>query len=179
MSNSHPFIIYADYCTGKEAAASQYTKLIRSLAEAGLATEVRSGDGTSLLIFVKAAEESVLSEVVYRSRIKDWLHGVRQIQPVKEAADTLTSEPLTDAERHRQIYQMITLPKEDGGAGIIAKHGEWKNVEAIFPLHDHVKNKNMLSEFSMKTILTPQDLDRIRDTFGEKVRFCTSVDCIR
>jgi anoctamin-10 len=139
------------------------------LAEAGLNTEVRNGNGNSLLVFVKAADESILTDVVYRSRMRDWLHGVRQIQPVKDAPGALTSQPLTDAEKLRQIHSMIVAPKEEGGAGITPKHGDWTNVEAVFPLHDHVKNKKWLSEFARKTFLTPEDLDEVRDTVGEKV----------
>jgi anoctamin-10 len=145
--------------------------LIRALAEVGLTTEVRNGDGTSLLVFIKAADENILADVVHRSRLRDWLHGVRQIQPVKDAATTLTKEPLTDAERHRQIHHMITGLREDGGAAICPKSGDWKNVDAIFPLHDHVKNKKWLTEFSRKTFLTPEDLDDVKDTVGEKVSY--------
>ena len=131
---------------------------------------------------MKAADERVLAEVVHRSRIKDWLNGVRHVQPNSDVANILTSEPLSDAERLRQIHHMICSSREEGGAGITPKHGEWKNVEAVFPLHDHVKNKKWLTEFSRKTFLTPDDLDDIRDTVGEKVsqriastRTCTKV----
>lgn len=146
----------------------QFKKLIRALAETGLTTEVRRGDETSLLVFVKAADENIFAQVVYRSRIKDWLHGVRQMQPTSNPADTLAAEPLTDAERYRQIHHMICCPTEEGGAGITPKYGEWKNVEAVFPLHDHVKNKKWLTEFSRKTFLSADDLDEIRNTVGEK-----------
>ena len=118
---------------------------------------------------MKAADENLFSEAVNRSRIRDWLHGVRQIQPVANAAEALTKEPLTQSERYRQIHEMITLPAEDGGANITVKSGEWKNVEAIFPLHDHALNKKWLTEFTKKTFLTPDDLDQIRNVFGAKV----------
>lgn len=153
----------------RETGVVQFKKLVRLLADVGLSTEVRRGDETSLLIFVRAADEKIFADVVYRSRIKDWLHGIRQIQPANDPATTLTSEPLTDAERHRQIHHMICCPREEGGAGITPRHGEWKAVEAVFPLHDHVKNKKWLTEFSRKTFLTPEDLDDIKDTVGEKV----------
>lgn len=91
------------------------------------------------------------------------------MQPDKDTAKTLTQEPLTDSERLRMIYQMITSPLADGGAGITPKHGDWENVDSIFPLHDHVRNKRWLNDFSKKTLLTPDDLDQIRDTVGEKV----------
>jgi anoctamin-10 len=152
----------------KEQGIEQFKKLIRVLAETGLTTEVRRGDETSLLVFVKAADENIFAQVVYRSRIKDWLHGVRQMQPTSNPADTLAAEPLTDAERYRQIHHMICCSTEEGGAGITPKYGEWKNVEAVFPLHDHVKNKKWLTDFSRKTFLSAEDLDEIRNTVGEK-----------
>ncbi|KAK5213239.1 hypothetical protein LTR20_009360 [Exophiala xenobiotica] len=155
----------------KPAGIAQFQKLVRALAETGLTTEVRRGDETSLLVFVKAADEQIFSDVVFRSRIKDWLYGIRQIQPTKDTAETLASEPLTQAERYRMIHHMICCPQEEGGAGITPKHGEWKSVEAIFPLHDHVKNKKWLAEFTRKTFLTPEDLDEIRNIMGEKIGY--------
>lgn len=71
------------------------------------------------------------------------------------------------------IHSLITCQSIDGGAGITPKHGEWKNVEALFPLHDHARNKTWLAEFAKKTFLTPDDLDHIRDCVGEKV--CSSI----
>ena len=112
--------------------------------------------------------------------MKDWLYGVRQIQPTTDAAQTLTTEPLTEAERLRHIHHMIACTREEGGAGITPKHGEWKNVEAIFPLHDHDRNKKWLTEFTQKTFLTTDDLDEIKNTVGEKVSVpCRAVVSIR
>ncbi len=160
----------------KQAGIAQFQKLVRALAETGLTTEVRRGDETSLLVFVRAADEQVFANVVFRSRIKDWLYGIRQIQPTKDTAETLASEQLTQAERYRMIHHMICCPQEEGGAGITPKHGEWKAVEAIFPLHDHVKNKKWLAEFSRKTFLTPEDLDEVRNIMGEKVSDHSAMD---
>ncbi|BCR99302.1 anoctamin family protein [Aspergillus luchuensis] len=66
---------------------------------------------------------------------------------------------------------MITVPKEAGGAGITPKHGEWKCVDAIFPLHDEAMNKQCMKDWSQKTFLSADDLDQIRNTFGENVGF--------
>lgn len=120
-------------------------------------------------MFVKAKDDQNFADVVYRSRIRDWLNGVRQIQPVKETVHTLTEIPLSQSERLRLIYAMMTDQKMDGGANITPQHGDWKYVDAIFPLHDHEKNKRWLSDFTKKTFLTPEDLDHIRDAVGEKV----------
>jgi hypothetical protein len=70
---------------------------------------------------------------------------------------------------------MITATREEGGASITPKLGEWKNVDAIFPLHDHERNRQWLNSFSSKTFLTPEDLDQIRDIVGEKVELCDLV----
>lgn len=52
----------------KNNAISNFQNLIRALADVGLQTEVRNGEDSSLLVFVKAADEEVFSNVVYRSR---------------------------------------------------------------------------------------------------------------
>lgn len=64
---------------------------------------------------------------------------------------------------------MITIPPDEGGAGITPKVGEWKNVTAIFPLHDIEANRRSMNEWSKKSFLTTEDLDNIRDNFGESV----------
>lgn len=80
---------------------------------------------------------------------------------------------MTPAERYRLVYQMITAELSEGGAGIIPKHGEWENVEAIFPLHDVRLNKEWMTEWARKTFLSTQDLDSIRDNLGEKASSIT------
>jgi hypothetical protein len=52
----------------KTEAAEQFKKLIRSLAHVGLQSEVRNGDESSLLVFVRSADEKIFGDVVYRSR---------------------------------------------------------------------------------------------------------------
>lgn len=73
--------------------------------------------------------------------MKDWLHGVRSAAPDKETQRSLDKEPLTEAERLRIVWQLITLPDSEGGAGITPKQGQWDLVESVFPLHDHEFNK--------------------------------------
>lgn len=57
----------------------------------------------------------------YLCRIKDWLHGVRPAAPDDETQRSLDKEPLTEAERLRIVYAMLTYPLSDGGAGITPK----------------------------------------------------------
>lgn len=48
-------------------AIEQLEKLLQALAQVGLQVEVRQGDESSLLVFVKASEKR-LKRAVYRSR---------------------------------------------------------------------------------------------------------------
>lgn len=48
-------------------ASEQLEKLLRALTEVGLQAEVRQGDESSLLVFVRATEKR-LKRAVYRSR---------------------------------------------------------------------------------------------------------------
>ncbi|KAL2868972.1 anoctamin family protein [Aspergillus lucknowensis] len=165
---------YADYViqfsyAGADPLGSsdELELLLRKLWEIGLQAEVRPGEDSNLLVFVRASRKRSLKRAVYQSRIRDWLHGVRSSEPEDESS----AEPQTESERLRIINDMITLPHDVGGAGITPKHGQWKNVVAVFPLHDEVKNKEYLADWSKKTFLSEEDLDQIRDKFGESVGF--------
>ncbi|PLB40400.1 anoctamin family protein [Aspergillus candidus] len=160
-------IQYSFADTDISQASQQFELLLRSLSEVGLQSEVRQGDEESLLVFVRAAKKHRLKRAIYQSRIRDWLHGVRNTEPEPEES----AEPQTEGERLRVIYHMITVPKDAGGAGITMKYGEWKNVKAIFPLHDDEANKQCMRAFNSKTFLSTEDIDYIRDAFGESVGF--------
>lgn len=151
-------------------AAQEFERLVQALASVGLATEVRNGDGQSVLIFTRVASEQHLFGEVYRSRVRDWINGVRAAAPKRETEEALKEEPLYEAERLRIIYQLITNPTTFGGAGITPNEGEWKNVESVFPLHDHTHNKAWIKKWSTQWFLKPEDIDEIRNRFGEKVR---------
>ncbi|KAJ5833934.1 Acyl-CoA N-acyltransferase [Penicillium riverlandense] len=147
-------------------AVAQLEKLLRTLSQVGLQTEVRQGDESSLLVFVRASNKR-LQRAIYRSRVRDWLYGIRNAEP--EPASSVEAQ--TEAERLRVISHMITHPKEEGGAEITPNHGEWKNVTAIFALHDRETNKKWMRDWSQKTFLSDEDLDDIRNKFGESVGF--------
>lgn len=136
-----------------------------------MATEVRSGEGNSVLVFVKVASDEHMFAEVYRSRVKDWVHGVRAGEPAEDVRASLEENPLTDAERLRIIYQMITNYEEEGGAGIKVKSPEWEYVESIFSLHDHTFNKHWIKKWATEYTIKTEDLDEVRDRFGEKVAF--------
>ncbi|KAK4103738.1 DUF590-domain-containing protein [Parathielavia hyrcaniae] len=173
-----------------EAEAS-FAQLIDALSSAGFATEVRPGrTPSSLLIFVKLASQSLLQSQIHRARVQDWLYGVRPdappAPPSPSAADGGTNdktgddsmaryfaddEPVTEAERLRLAYMLITLPRNEGGAGVTPGSGQWRFVKRVFPLHDGAFNKRWIAEWSQKYNLDEADIGRIRDRFGERVAF--------
>jgi anoctamin-10 len=52
----------------KSKAISKFQDLIRALVDVGLETEVRNGEDSTLLVFIRAADENIFGDVVYRSR---------------------------------------------------------------------------------------------------------------
>ncbi|OCK86308.1 DUF590-domain-containing protein [Lepidopterella palustris CBS 459.81] len=157
--------------TDKAIAVAKFEQLVKALASIGLATEVRNGDMHSVLLFIRVSSEQHLFGEVYRSRVRDWIHGVRSAAPPKETRKALDTEPLYEAERLRIIYQLITNPVSEGGAGITPKEGEWTNVESIFALHDHAYNKDWIKKWSTSYFLNMEDLDEIRNRLGEKIAY--------
>lgn len=155
----------------KEKAAANFEKLCQKLSSVGLATESRNGENNSVLVFVKVASDEHMHAEIYRSRVKDWIHGVRSGEPPRDVRASLEQDPLTDAERLRIIYQLITNYENEGGAGIRPKSEDFEYVESVFTLHDHTYNKQWIQKWSTEYQVKTEDLDEIRDRFGEKVAF--------
>ncbi|KAK3307115.1 calcium-activated chloride channel-domain-containing protein [Chaetomium strumarium] len=167
-----------------EAEAS-FTQLVTALSQAGFATEVRPGrqhhngsHSASLLVFVKLASDRLLKSQVYRARVQDYLYGVRPAAPAPSPENDgdmdryfAEEEPVTQAERLRLAYLLITKPKNEGGAGVTPKRGRWRFVKSIFPLHDRRFNKEWITEWSQKYYLDEGDIEGIRERFGERVAF--------
>ena len=152
-------------------AEAGFTRLIEELTKVGLATEVRAGRGTAVLIFIKMASDKLLLSQAYRDRVQDWLYGVRTQAPEKNISKTFQEDPLSEAERLRTVYLVITKPKNEGGAGITPKKGQWKHVDSVFPLHNHQFNRQWIKKWSSKYYLHESDVSEIRDKFGEQVAF--------
>lgn len=66
------------------------------------------------------------------------------------------------------MFHLVTWAKHLGGAGIMPGHGQWKNVKSVFPIHNKLRNKSLLSKFSRQPWLNRTDLDEIRSLYGEK-----------
>ncbi|KAF2962839.1 hypothetical protein GQX73_g10732 [Xylaria multiplex] len=167
------YVIHYSIPSNKDKAEAEagFAQLIEVLTKVGLASEVRPGDESSVLIFVKVASNEYLASQIYRERVQDWLFGVRASAPEKGITEAFENEPVTEAERLRLVYLLITKPKNEGGAGITPKKGQWKYVTSVFPLHDNAFNSTWIKAWSTKYFLDDEDLDRVRDKFGESVAF--------
>ncbi|KAI2635391.1 DUF590-domain-containing protein [Xylaria nigripes] len=165
------YVIQYKISFDKAEAEARFSQLIEALTKVGLAVEVRHGDESSLMVFVKVASDQYLASQVYRERVQDWLHGVRTAAPEKDIAEAFEREPVTEAERLRLVYLLITRPKNEGGAAITPNVGRWKQVASIFPLHDHAFNNAWIKAWSSKYFLDEVDLNHMRGKFGESVAF--------
>ena|ERR1700737_3976804 len=83
----------------------------------------------------------VLRARIIDRRVKEWLYGVRLAAPDEQTRMALDEERLTDAERLRVVYLLITSPERDGGAGVTPGLDGWNFVDSIFPLHDSKFNR--------------------------------------
>jgi anoctamin-10 len=153
-------------------AEAAFVQLVEALASVGFATEVRQGaDATSLLIFIRIVSDRLIADNVYHSRVQDWLFGVRTAAPGQDLVKYFDAEPVTEAERLRLAYLLITRSRNEGGAGISPGTGRWRYVASVFPLHDHAFNRSWIKQWSTKYLLDEEDLSNIRDKFGEQVAF--------
>jgi anoctamin-10 len=101
--------------------------------------------------------------------VKDWLYGITKSHPAGTAKSVVTGA--FEAEDVLSVYHLVSWRKELGGAGITPGFEPWKNVTAIFPLHNHRTNRALLAHLSTRVFLDLSDLDQIRDLFGSKTAF--------
>lgn len=127
---------------------------------------MRHGFGTSLLILIRVPR-NLLGNEVYRSRVKDWLHGIVHIRPVGNSKTVVAAD--TQAEALRSVYHLVTWTHEQGGAGLTST--QWERVTSSFPPQAYDVNRKLLRRLASKYILSAEDLDAIRALFGEKVAF--------
>ncbi|KAJ4300413.1 hypothetical protein N0V88_003088 [Collariella sp. IMI 366227] len=164
-----------------EAEAS-FTQLISALSSAGFATEVRPGAKSSSSSSSSSPPPTSSSpkSTAPACRIGSTACGplrppLPDSNPHSNPADIdryfAEDEPVTQAERLRLAYVLITRPRNEGGAGITPQRGQWRFVQSIFPLHDHAFNRRWISEWSKKASLDEADIEQIRERFGERVAF--------
>ncbi|KAI9250932.1 calcium-activated chloride channel-domain-containing protein [Phascolomyces articulosus] len=156
-------------------AQNQFDILITKLNRVGLSYQVQTDRRTqgTLLVLV-TCPIFVLSEELKRERIRDFLLGIRASEfdnDEDEKKDIFISNvhELTEAERLRIVYEMLTETEAEGGANISPEVDPY--VDSIFPLHNDQFNKEWIRTWSKKSLINDQDLNKIRNQFGEKIAF--------
>ncbi|RGB38978.1 calcium-activated chloride channel-domain-containing protein [Rhizophagus diaphanus] len=144
-------------------------KVIYSLEQAGLQAEVRRGSDKLIFIFV-LCDLHRLKREVETSRINDWFAGVR-VKDIQDDNEVENDEPLPDSERLRLVYEIITKPVQEKGAGINPGLGDFELVESILLLQDDEYNEEWIKTWSTKWIIEKEDLFRLRNHFGEKIAY--------
>ncbi|KAK9450295.1 calcium-activated chloride channel-domain-containing protein [Limtongia smithiae] len=153
-----------------EAADDALKFVLMELANAGFEFTTRIDRPGSLLIFVKATD-AVVAITSYRSKVREWLFGVITAPPVAPTADSELDDSLTVAERLRLVFDRLTLPVEAHGLGITPGEGDWVFIESIFALHDPDFDVAWIKRWSRKWLLDNDELEILRNTFGEKIAF--------
>jgi len=154
---------------------TEFQVLSAKLANSNLLYQVREGTDPETLLVLVYCPWSVLKKHLYHSRVHDFLVGVRVNtlgepgQLTAKEEDSVSDQELTEAERLRLVYEIITSPGNEGGANISPDVDKY--VESIFPLHNDELNKKWIGSWNHKWMIDEQDLQLIRDYFGEKLAF--------
>ncbi|CCH44808.1 Anoctamin-5 [Wickerhamomyces ciferrii] len=147
-----------------ENSDGKFATLIKTLIKAGFYSQVRPGEDSTLLVFIKL-NDSTLLKALKSFHLKDYLYGVNN----SIDDDEQILEKLTTAEKLRTGYSIITDPEFEGGAGITAGSGQWEFVDKIIPLHDYELNKKLLDTWLKKPLIDENDIATIKDIAGERV----------
>ncbi|KAK9767133.1 hypothetical protein K7432_003292 [Basidiobolus ranarum] len=159
----------------EEEAITNYQQITTKIKRAGLGFEARKGSPGILLIFILCPAARLEQELEV-SRKQDWLTGVT-VSAVNRGASisrTLHEQVnsnvvLTDSERLRLIHQIIVGDEDDGCAGL--DPGNVDAIDSLFPIHNRKYNKQWLKKWSTSWRITPEDLENLRNHFGETVAF--------
>lgn len=68
------------------------------------------------------------------TRYAEFAQGVRHFDEAEGKLNMSVDDIVTEAERLRVIYTLITTPVKDGGAGVTPGLHEWAYVESISPV---------------------------------------------
>ncbi|KAF4946713.1 hypothetical protein FGADI_10917 [Fusarium gaditjirri] len=164
--NDKYVVLYDFRETDHDTAIKEFKTLVADLEETGFDVEVRAGYEQSLLVFAKAPRE-LLGNTVYK--VKDWLYGITPNHPGGDKNTVV--DGAYEAEDILSVYHLVHWSKDLGGAGITPGTGKWKNVKAIFPIHNFKVNQSLLKYLSRKFFLSNEDIDQIRNLHGSKVAF--------
>ncbi|KAI8878370.1 DUF590-domain-containing protein, partial [Backusella circina FSU 941] len=149
-------------------ATVSMTKLTQRLTKVGLRFQVRPGKENGLLYILVSSPLNPVLRIYEQERDRDFLLGVR-VNDLGNSSGPNALKDITEAEWSRLVYELLTLPEEDGGAGISSLIDE--HVDSIFPLHDDKFNEEWIQSCSRKVLLSEDDISKVRDHFGEKIAY--------
>ncbi|KAG5780917.1 hypothetical protein H9Q69_010733 [Fusarium xylarioides] len=162
--NDKYVVLYDFGETDHDTAIKEFKTIVADLEETGFDVEVRAGYEQSLLVFAKAPRELLGNAVV-----RDWLYGITPNHPGGDKNTVV--DGAYEAEDILSVYHIVNWSKDLGGAGITPGTGKWKNVKAIFPIHNSKVNQSLLKYLSRRFFLSNEDIDQIRNLHGSKVAF--------
>lgn len=172
--------------------AAEYDALVAALKSAGFHVASRAAGPSrpaAILLFLKA-ESSAISAVAAADRINDYLHGAQSnsdnAAEQLHAANPFAIPPVyTPADALRYAYLLATTPPsadpaEPGkisGAGVRTDGtGPFPHVTDLTALHDRAFDSAWVHRWThigaLRT-LGVQDLDAVRNHYGEEVRAIT------
>lgn len=150
-----------------DASSAQLQQLLQDISSVGLRLQVREGvEQGDVFVFVKCPLKTLQKEV-YASRSRDWLSGIRVAALTVD--ETIVEEPITDSERLRLVFLILTAPKHENGAAITPKLGKWTCVESIFPLHNKEFDAAWIKRWATKWMIDDNELEHLCSHFGTKV----------
>jgi hypothetical protein len=147
---------------------SSMNELTTRLTKVGLRFQVRTGKEPGTLFILVSSPIGPIRHLYQQQRRRDFLLGVR-VNDINSALDSSFEDSITEGERLHLVYELLTLPETDGGAGVSNITDEY--IQSIFPLHDEEFNKKWIKSWSHKWKVTDDDLLKIRDQFGEKIAY--------
>ncbi|KAJ7644183.1 calcium-activated chloride channel-domain-containing protein [Roridomyces roridus] len=146
-------------------AEEQYSRLIKTLSDAGLKAVGRRGESLGhLLVFVSCPTAKVKA-LIKRERHSDFLSGL-PTTPLKGEEDL---QPLlSPADRIRLVHGFVTSMPSDGGLGISPDSPEYDLVESIMALHDREFNERWIHAWTTSRFVSVKQ-ERLRENFGDAV----------
>lgn len=166
--NTSDYVLSVKYPTEKSGSTAEaqdnVSLLAKELTQAGFYIQTRPGDDNTLLVFVKADDKS-LFKLLKEMVMKDYLYGIKyEIENDEQIVSSLT-----ETERLRAVYGLLTYPTNEGGIAITPGSGKWDFVNTITPIYNLEQNQKLFVKWLKKPLIDESDILQIKEFAGEKV----------
>lgn len=174
------YVVVVKRYNNKEIDAENLQALTNALEEQGMYVQIRPGGLKTFLVLVKCQHGRVHSRAV-EEVTQEWLYGLRSLPMDHSESSNPDAIPqlrfreaassLSEADKLRLVYDLITRLPEYGGAGIRPNSTEWPFVEQIYPVHNPEAKKEWARRLAKAKLwgVSGDDIEFIRSQFGEKV----------